>query len=250
MQLYTITGRNDGFGAQYHAIMSGIAICKYKNYTYAHSPFKHIGLTSNVQELNDFIGIPEYNLDKNEPIVKEIYSNVVHSGISPSLYYTNTVIKQIRDFYYSTTKPKIPDIDIAIHIRRGDVNSTKNAIRFTSNAIYIKIIDALKLKYPQYKITIFSEGNVKDFAELKLDDIQFRLNEDILQTFHSLVCAKVLIMSKSSFSYSAAILNANIVYYTHFWHMPLNTWLNVDTLCNIQMHTPINTVNKKMKMVF
>ena len=31
-KVYTITGKTDGFGAQYHAIMSGIAICKYKNY--------------------------------------------------------------------------------------------------------------------------------------------------------------------------------------------------------------------------
>ena len=29
---YTITGKTDGFGAQYQAIMSGIAYCKFKNY--------------------------------------------------------------------------------------------------------------------------------------------------------------------------------------------------------------------------
>ena len=29
---YTISGKKDGFGAQYLAIMSGIAYCKYKNY--------------------------------------------------------------------------------------------------------------------------------------------------------------------------------------------------------------------------
>ena len=33
-KVYTITGKTDGFGAQYQAIMSGIAICKYKNYEY------------------------------------------------------------------------------------------------------------------------------------------------------------------------------------------------------------------------
>ena len=39
---YTIKGKNDGFGAQYQAIMSGIALCKYKNYNYIHTPMKEI----------------------------------------------------------------------------------------------------------------------------------------------------------------------------------------------------------------
>ena len=40
--VYTITGKTDGFGAQYLAIMSGIAICKYKNYDYLHTPIKKL----------------------------------------------------------------------------------------------------------------------------------------------------------------------------------------------------------------
>ena len=39
---YTITGKKDGFGAQYLAIMSGIAYCKYKNYNYVHTPIKNM----------------------------------------------------------------------------------------------------------------------------------------------------------------------------------------------------------------
>ncbi|KKL26139.1 hypothetical protein LCGC14_2398300 [marine sediment metagenome] len=31
---YTITGKNDGFGAQYQAILSGIALCEYEKYKY------------------------------------------------------------------------------------------------------------------------------------------------------------------------------------------------------------------------
>ena len=36
---YTIVGKTDGFGAQYQAILSGIAYCKFKNYIYIHTPF-------------------------------------------------------------------------------------------------------------------------------------------------------------------------------------------------------------------
>ena len=35
---YTITGKTDGFGSQYQAIMSGIAYCYYNNYEYIHTP--------------------------------------------------------------------------------------------------------------------------------------------------------------------------------------------------------------------
>lgn len=42
MKTYTISGKNDGFGAQYLAIMSGIAFCKYKNYKYVHTNIKYL----------------------------------------------------------------------------------------------------------------------------------------------------------------------------------------------------------------
>ena len=39
---YSIHGKKDGFGAQYQAILSGIAWCNYKNYEYVHIPFSKI----------------------------------------------------------------------------------------------------------------------------------------------------------------------------------------------------------------
>jgi hypothetical protein len=89
----------------------------------------------------------------------------------------------------------------------------------------------LKEKYPDYKITIFSEGKYEDFKELGLDETCFRLNTDLFETFHSLVSSKVLIMGFSSFSYSAGIINSNIVYhYDIFWHNKLNHWLKISDL--------------------
>jgi hypothetical protein len=37
-------------------------------------------------------------------------------------------------------------------------------------------------------------------------------------------------MAKSSFSYSAAILNPNKIYYINFWHKPLNHWVKIINL--------------------
>jgi hypothetical protein len=233
MNFYTIKGKTDGFGAQYQAIMSGIAFCVYKKYIYIHTDFIEMEHDGDINKLNLFIGINNNHLiNKNytiEKIIVEPYSQLVHYSNTPSIYYTENVINILRTFYYSTKKPCIDNIDIAIHIRRGDVDKIMSE-RFTSNNIYYQIIKSLKLKYPNYNIIIFSEGKYEDFKDFELDEKHFKLNTDIEETFHSLVKAKVLVMAKSSFSYSAAILNSNIIYYQDFWHKPLENWLDISLL--------------------
>jgi hypothetical protein len=141
----------------------------------------------------------------------------------PSLYYTDEIVSSIRNCYFKD-KRRI-HVDIAIHIRRGDVSNDSNTIRYTDNSHYSSCIKKLQQKYPNYTITIFSEGNYDDFHDLGLPESCFQLNKDIFYTFHSLVCAKVLVLSKSSFSYCAGILNPNTVYYEEFWHKKLDRWL-------------------------
>jgi hypothetical protein len=235
----TITGKEDGFGAQYQAVMSGIAFCKYNNYVYIHTPFKkmngHNIDNNEVNKLNTFIGINNEYLKKknllpsnNDIIIEKKYTEV-HNNKTPSIYYTHNVLDIIRNYYFSTEKPIIDNIDIAIHIRRGDVKFD-NIKRHTDNNFYVKIIQELRNKYPFYKITIFSEGDYEEFRDIGLEENCYKLNIDICETFHSLVCSKVLIMAKSSFSYSAALLNVNTIYYIDFWHKKLNHWLNIESL--------------------
>ena len=225
---YTISGKKDGFGAQYQSIMSGIAYCRFKNYNYIHTPFKHIGHDGDIKSLNNFIGIPNLN-SKNNINIKKKYSSEVHWSNNPSKYYTNDVIALLRNYYYTTSKPDIEKVDIAIHIRRGDVNM-KHPKRYTSNSYYNKIIKFLNYKYPTYNIVIFSEGNVEDFNDIYGKNVSFILNKSIEETFHSMVSAKILVTSKSSFSYSAAILNSNEIYYINFWHKPLKNWKIISDL--------------------
>tara|TARA_B110000211_G_C13901292_1_gene474075 strand:- start:31 stop:849 length:819 start_codon:yes stop_codon:yes gene_type:complete len=228
---YTITGKKDGFGAQYQAIMSGIAYSNYMNYIYVHTPFYEVEHTQDIKSLNKFIGIPFNNNNKNIDIVQE-YSASVHNSQHPSKYYTRQVLDKIRKLYHSNSKPNINNIDIAIHIRRGDVNKNSNSNRYTNNNKYKKYIDYFLKKYPKYNITIFSQGNETDFQNLKHSKVSFDLNSNVEKTFHSLVMAKVLLISKSSFSYSSALLNKNTIYYIDFWHKPLQHWLLIDNEIN------------------
>jgi hypothetical protein len=88
-----------------------------------------------------------------------------------------------------------------------------------------KVIEFLKNEHPNLTITIFSEGNLNDFEDLIGDNVFFKLNTCIKETFHSLVKAKVLVMAKSCFSYCAGILNENEIYYQdYFFSKALNHW--------------------------
>ena len=234
MQFCTIS-RTDGFGAQFHSMMAVIAYCDYYGYTYAHNPLFNIDHSVDHDMMNDFIGMKGVTLLKDIPKdaqVKHILCpDEVHDSKTPHKYYTASVIDKIRAYYRTGTKPKEPQIDVAIHIRRGDVDK-HNHKRYTDNAIYKKIIHALQ---SSHHITVFSEGTYDDFRELGLPEENFRLGTDVRSTFHSLVTAKVLICSKSSFSYAAAILNENTVYYEDFWHAKLDNWHNINELLGQSM---------------
>jgi len=232
---YTITGKTDGFGAQYLAIMSGIAHCKRHNLIYVHTPFSSIEHDVDVDLLNNFIGVHNHFLLENglmptetDHVERQAFSESVIWCHQPSIYYTEEVLSIIRGFYYSTPKPSVDELDIAVHIRRGDV--AEDNCRYTDNNFYVNLFQALKQKYPDYSITVFSEGKYEDFKELGLDESHYKLNADVCESYHSLVRAKVLVTSKSAFSYTCGLLNENTVYYVDFWHKPLDHWLAVESL--------------------
>lgn len=236
---YTVKGKTDGFGTQYHAVISGMAFCEHMNYIYIHTPFVKIEHNADADLMNDFIGFNNNSLSQfpkqDDLYIEEMYSGTVQYSINPQLFYTLPVIQKIRSFYDSTPKPHIKNIDIAIHIRRGDVSINENNDRYTSNDTYKNIIQYLKMTHPNYEISIFSEGNVDDFKDLGVEPSQLKLNGDIRYTFHSLVTAKILVIAKSSFSYVAAILNKNQVLYNEtLYHTPFSHWINIsDSLCSL-----------------
>jgi len=225
----TIKGRDDGFGSQYLAIMSGIAACAHEGYYYHHTPINVIEHNIYKEDLNEFIGIK--NSSKKIPINMHTILQYDEANYSPnpSIYYTQKVLKTIRNHYFKTPKPKIKYLDIALHIRRGDVNGSAGD-RFTTFDTIIEYLPLIKKKYPSYKVTVVSEGHREDFEPLETYCDDFLLNGEIRTSYHSLVTAKVLIMAKSGFSYTSGILSENIVYYEDFWHHSLDHWHSIKDL--------------------
>lgn len=233
MKYLTIKGKTDGFGAQYQAILSGISYCIYKKYTYVHTPFTKMDHDIELRKANAFIGLHATSGvgDPRCTLLELPFVSEVHYSKTPSIYYTNEVLDSIRKCYYTSEKPNRRSVDIAIHIRRGDVGEKENRKRYTPNSVYQLVIKKLKEKYPDYTITIFSEGTYEDFKDLGLEERCLRLNEDVLETFHSLVSSKVLITGLSSFSYCAGLLNSNTIYhFDSFWHKKLDHWYNLSDL--------------------
>jgi hypothetical protein len=245
----SIIDKIDGFGSQLQACFSLIAYCNYKQYNYIHNPFYRMhhndeNLDNFPTIMNNFINLEHSfkstkSLTNNELTqlhkVKEGY--FVHGSLRPEIFYNEEVIKNIRSCYYSNDKPYIENIylpntyNVAIHIRRGDVNLQKYPSRFTKNSEYINLLTNMpELEKDNVFLHVFSEGKQEDFSDIveKFPKIQLHLNVNIQKTFHLLVKSDLLIMSKSSFCYCAALLNQNKVNGTiikNWWHKPFRKWL-------------------------
>ncbi len=105
------------------------------------------------------------------------------------------------------------ELNIAIHIRRGDVtpnNSAKD--RWMNISVYINIINQIYSIYGNRAVFhIYSDGTYNDIKELVcLSNIVLHLKEDVFSTFHHMIIADILVVGKSSFSALAGHLCSNI----------------------------------------
>lgn len=245
-KLFTIHEKTDGFGSQLQACLSLIAYCEYNNYEYIHTPFTRMQhndkkITNFPMYMNNFVNIEHSYRSINDIseyekscLYKMKEGPFVHGSYHPEFFYTSNLLETLRKIYFSKSKP---DVDfsstkknIAVHIRRGDVNPTRWRSRWTSNQEYIGLLHTLDKT--NSIIHIYSEGVELDFKDIKdafpTEEFIFHLNEEITKTFHGLVIADVLILSKSSFSYCAGLINKNKViggFLKSWWHKPLKQWL-------------------------
>lgn len=127
--------------------------------------------------------------------------------------------------------------NIVLHMRRGDVNAIEYPSRWSSDQDYINLLcktienigNDENDNIANYEIHILSEGEPDLFKTITdiYPDIKLHLSINIQQTFHMMVIADVLIMSKSSFCYAAGLINKNKVVannLVHWWHKPLKIW--------------------------
>ncbi len=231
----TISGRSDGFGAQYYACATGIAYARYKKYTYRHTPFKtlshpyltpqELGLVSNrlkylsqifAIKMNEFCGLRSDSIDDPQNPVDINPGTGIMEEVSkstrPDKYFTPKLKKYLRELYFSTPKPPPCPYDVAIHVRRGDVTEHQYPHRYIPLEYYQNLITHFAKKKKGLTIGIYSDGDERELFPLQSPNATLCLGRDSTEAFHALVTAPHLVIAKSYFSFSAAILSQNIIY--------------------------------------
>jgi hypothetical protein len=231
--------RGDGFGAQFQEIICSIVISEYKNEKYIHFPIKKIehnydndpNFLLNIEKLMNLVS---YKISENN------YSNInylkmhetyIEFDKNINIYVNSLSMINLKKTFRKNKQKYFSDdyINVAIHIRRLNIDDNRIEGTNTPDSYYINIISIIRKKYinndKKLKFHIFSQGEISSFDCYINNDVIFHINSDIFSTFTMMVYADILVMSASSFSYSAALLSDGIIYYHHFWHIPCDKWI-------------------------
>lgn len=150
-----------------------------------------------------------------------------YSDSNPDAYLS--LIPELRKkFYLNGPLPKSNVLKVAVHLRRGDVTPAHDR-RFTHVGPVFetahRVKATLEAHQQDYTLSVYSEGRESDFAGLQEIGAKLFLNINAIWTLRQLTEADILIMSKSSFSYVAALISDGIKLYEPFWHSPLDSWI-------------------------
>lgn len=138
-------------------------------------------------------------------------------------------------------------LNIAIHVRRGDImldpNHENLKIRYLSNMYFERVLEQVAMHFSKVqdkpiKIYFFSQGTPEDYPEFhKYENLVWCMDMGAQESFLHMVYADVLITSKSSFSYKPALLNKGIkVCPKNFWHgyPATEDWIMCDNEGNVE----------------
>ena len=243
--------RDDGFGAQFQYILFSILFTELTGNTYIYTDIidiEHITKTARIkendndntfEEIINYMSIKQnyinYDTVKDIDTINKLDIHFVLRNVENNIdnIFNSDIFLKYKSYFYKDKKSRFDSkyVNIAIHIRRlsnyeKEQNMYQEMRHGVSNLYYLDKINLIRDIYngKQIKFHIYSQGKVENFNELISDDVIFHLNEKVLDTFTDLVFADILITSPSSFSYTAALLSNNEIWYLTFWHPPLRHW--------------------------
>jgi hypothetical protein len=261
----TVAGRNDGMGSQALARMSAICLAKRYGLTYVHTPFLAMQHAEGLQTTSPYEASEEWaatwerilNLGHNEVNAAECelprveiedfiadqkwrsspcllsagYFSMIIDGM-PDAYHAVTESLRAKYFTGIAQKRQSTAIEVCAHLRRGvDVrpDNPDTAYRYVANDAMAKSIlmtqSILKDLGLTSRARLFSQGDERDFDSFQELGFELHLNTPAISTFREFVEADVLIMTKSSFSYVAALLSDGVKLYDRFARSPLSDWI-------------------------
>jgi hypothetical protein len=245
----TCAGKSDGGGAQVHAMMSVQAFSSCFGIPYIHTPFSVIDHTSSKIEVDEWensfaLGVGFSSIESHaRPIINvKTYAKSpanwirrdaivclrhAHGYLDDHVWPYDSILERVRTrFLNGKGNASTAALDVAVHVRRGDVIPSDRQ-RYTHDRSILTTIECIARACANAgvkdNITIYSQGKESDFTNFA--GYELRLNINPLDTLRALATASLFVMAKSSFSYVAALLNAGIVVYEPFWHTPRDRWV-------------------------
>ena len=233
----------DGFGSQFQNIIAAILYAGINDYEYVHRPVRKMehNYDSSKKWINTINEL--MNVDKKYRTISDLralkkedrpkrYAIVNFKNFLDLKFETclkSETLKEMKTSYLANKKPKeyyFPKgkIHIAVHVRR--VNSHDNRGQQDFDKDYIKLMKKLNKEYKNCVFHFYSQGNKKGFRNFSsvFKNLVFHLDEPLEKSFHEMVIADVLVTSKSSMSYTAALLSDGEIYYKPFWHTCGLSW--------------------------
>ena len=233
MKYRTHKPRSDGFGSHYKTIMLAYLYCKWKRIEYVYRPLKDVAHNYEndpeyTNKLETLMNIKPHFKSLDQMKCDFLDGKMINKKIKELPYILND-ITDIRNIYWQNKDrdySRNGKTNVAIHIRqdnKGDVSWCPPTI--LPMKYYTSIIKIIREKYPDAVYHIYSQGDIKDFECLKDVDV-FHLNENIIDTFQGLVASDVFIMSHSTLSYSAALLNSGEIHFKKCEPLtPMSHWI-------------------------
>jgi len=229
-------------------------LCRIESDVMPADDFHKINLPDiSMETLRHLVDLFDRDQTGGKPILAQL---ALPYGIADRFPDCYAVCKQISPFASSVYKGR--SLRVALHIRRGDLMVVESH-RMLPNAYYIKVaqtlaqvLEALKFDYvlelhtevPNREFVVrpghiglwdrVSRPAVLNSEMWRLDEFSVlpnlvhHTNETAVDSLRQLATADILVMSRSSFSYLAGILNRNgIVLYHPFWHRAPSSWITV-----------------------
>jgi len=248
-------GKNDGVGSQALASMSALCFARAHGLQYVHRPFTFIEHAEGdmqaavrMWESHFNLGAGELRIDENNfPVVPidefmlspDRWQDDIAVSAPHYLHFCNRdrtawerVAPLLRARYRAqSTRSDNKPFTVAVHVRKAvSPLDPQNKVRnLTSNASFVETIktmqEVFRAKRKAVQIRIFSQGQPQDFIEFSNHGCELCLDAPALSTHQQLIDADVLVMSRSAFSYTAALLNDGICFYDPQKERPLQNWI-------------------------
>ena len=231
--------RKDGYGAQFQDIITCIIFAELNGYEFVHRPITRMEHNYNndsefLNRINKSMNIDNKYRRNNQIGENEKYisdKNIKHYfDRNFEKYYNSKSLKNIRKNYLANKKNKSfyfpkDTVNITVHIRRNNEHDHGKVENMDKE--YINLMKKINKKYNgECHFYIESQGDLDDFKDFFIfKNITFNLNGFPEISFYRMVISDILVITKSSFSYTAALLSTGEIYCKEFWHTCGKNWI-------------------------